>query len=100
MIPHKLSSKQIKLLAALASGAVLKSHRDLEGHKVYRLHPLRGPATVLAPHMVDPLKRHKLIESNKKFPAATYILTDKGKQTVEEMGNVQVRSLTARKFAS
>ncbi|MEZ4657133.1 MAG: hypothetical protein R2911_06145 [Caldilineaceae bacterium] len=95
----KLSTDQIDVLAALAVGAVLKSHRDLDGHKVYRLHPLQGSSLALSPHMVDPLKRHKLIESNMKFPAATYILTDKGRQFVEQQVQVPVNSLTARKFA-
>ena len=98
-MPLKLSAHQSDLLAALATGAVLKSHRDLDGHKVYRLHPLQGPAQLLTPHTVDALKRHALIASNQKFPAATYLLTDKGRQLIEQNACVAVSSLTARKFA-
>ena len=98
-MPLKLSANQADVLAALASGAGLKAHRDLDGHKVYRLHPLQGSAQLLPPHTVDPLKRHALIASNQKFPAATYLLTDKGRQLIEQSARVAVSSLTARKFA-
>lgn len=94
----KLTAEQKELLTALALGALLKAHRDLDGGKIYRLHPMQGAVTVLAPHIVDPLKRHQLIDSNKKFPAASYILTDKGRQVIEQTAHVQVNSLTSRRF--
>jgi hypothetical protein len=74
-----LTSAQIELLQAIADGLTLKSHRDLEGHKEYRLHALHGLATLVAWEDVEALQAAGLIDSNKKFPAATYWLTDSGR---------------------
>ena len=62
----------------MAGGWTLKSHRYLDGGKVYRLHPLDGPAATVRRATVELLQNHGLIDSNKKFPAATYWLTEKG----------------------
>lgn len=35
---------------------------------------------------VQALHERDLIDSNKKFPAATYLLTDKGKEIVTHLG--------------
>ena len=80
-----LSGSQKKLLFAIADGDFLKAHRDVEGRKIYKLHPLTGEAVTIAPGDVEALGDHKLIDSNKKFPAATFWLTEKGKETVEEL---------------
>lgn len=72
-----------QLLEVMAEGATLKSHRDVEGHKVYLLHRLEtGSPRPISSTIVETLYRQGLIESNQKFPAATYLLTDKGKKEV------------------
>jgi len=75
----RLSEAHKQLLSALARGSRLQDHRDLDGGKVYKLHALDDASEVLiAASSVAYLQRHKLIESNMKFPAATYLLTDRG----------------------
>jgi hypothetical protein len=74
-----MTAAQQHILSSLAHGATLKAHRTLDGEKVYKLHPLNGaPPEVLADALVDSLRQQKLIQSNLKFPAAVYLLTDKG----------------------
>jgi hypothetical protein len=73
-----LTPAQVELLQAVAHGLTLKSHRDLEGHKEYRLHTLNGQSTIVAWEDVEALQAAGLIDSNKKFPAATYWLTAGG----------------------
>lgn len=75
----QLSQAQKRVLVALLSGNSLKSHRYLDGTKIYQLHPLTGQAETLERSTVELLCRQGLIDSNKKFPAATYWLTEKGK---------------------
>jgi hypothetical protein len=74
-----LTPAQIELLQAIATGLTLKSHRDLEGRKEYRLHALAGPSTLLPWEDVEALQSAGLIDSNKKFPSATYWLTEAGR---------------------
>jgi hypothetical protein len=81
----KLTKSHQHILQALFNGATLKAHRYLDGSKIYQLHPLAGPAEIVSRASVDYLKAHKLIESNKKFPAATYLLTSKGKNVAGEL---------------
>jgi len=76
----RLSKTQTRVLLALADGCVLKSHRYLDGSKVYQLHPLDRPAETIRRTTVEHLFGHRLIDSNKKFPAATFWLTEKGKE--------------------
>lgn len=75
----KLSPECEGILTAMAAGAMLKSHRDIEGGKVYRLHRLVGPEEEVGATAVDFLRKSGLIRSNMKFPVATYLLTDKGR---------------------
>ena len=77
-----LSSIHKRILLAMANQCFLKSHRDIDGNKIYQLHPLEGPAETIAPQIVEALCDQGLIDSNKKFPAATYWLTEKGKAYV------------------
>jgi hypothetical protein len=79
----RLSEAHKRVLLALGGRCALKSHRDVEGGKVYRLHPLDGHAEAVARSTVEYLQGHGLIDSNKKFPAATYWLTEKGKVVAE-----------------
>jgi uncharacterized protein YjhX (UPF0386 family) len=76
----KLSKDEENVLRHLIKGDTLKSHRDIDGNKVYKLHPLNGPPALVDHKIVDRLKKQGLIGSNQKFPAATYLLTEKGKQ--------------------
>jgi len=70
---------QVDLLQAIANGLTLKSHRDLEGNKEYRLHTLDGRSRVVTWEDVEALQAAALIDSNKKFPSATYWLTTTGR---------------------
>ena len=76
----------------MATGDVLKVHRDIEGAKVYKLHPLDGSERVIATSTVEYLHDHGLIDSNKKFPAATFWLTDKGRLLVDKLSRITQRS--------
>ncbi len=66
------------ILRAMLDGATLKVHRTLDGKKTYTLHPLNGPDEIVDRAAIETLKRHGLIASNMKFPAATYVLTERG----------------------
>lgn len=94
----KLSDAQKELLRALMAGATLKSHRDLDGQKSYRLHPLQGQAQEVPDAVVAGLKRQHLIDSNQKFPAATYLLTEKGRGLAEGLAESSLKPLTARNY--
>lgn len=75
----RLSAPQRALLIALQAGDRLQVQRTLDGAKRYRLHARDDAAVVaIAATVVDGLLRAGLIESNMKFPAATFLLTDKG----------------------
>ena len=83
----RLNGEQRRILRALQSGCHLKVHRDLDGAKVYRLHcPACGEdggedaAELVAAGSVDALERHGYLQSNLKFPAATLLLTERGRQ--------------------
>lgn len=78
-----LAPAERRLLTAVAAGAVLKAHRDLEGGKAWRLHFTDGRPTETVPRrLVDDLAERGLIDSNKKFPAATFWLTEHGRQAL------------------
>jgi uncharacterized protein YjhX (UPF0386 family) len=77
-----LSPTQQRVLRALAGGQRLKSHRYLSGRKVFQLHPLDGPPLPIRRATVEALARLGLIDSNKKFPAAAYWLTERGRRAV------------------
>jgi hypothetical protein len=71
----------------MAGGWTLKAHRYLDGRKEYRLHSLEGEIEVVAPATVQSLAERGLIDSNKKFPAATFWLTDKGRAAIVAAAN-------------
>lgn len=75
---NRLTAPQQAVLAALLEGWTLKSHRTLDGQKIYRLHALNGEIVEVADGVVDSLVTAQLLQSNLKFPAATYLLTQKG----------------------
>ncbi len=76
------SSAEAHVLAAIAAGWTLKDHRYLDGRKEYRLHSLAGVVEPVAPEIVQALVEGGMIDSNKKFPAATFWLTDKGRSAL------------------
>ncbi len=78
----RLSGKQKQVLCALAEGRILKAHRHLDGTKVFLLHALDGPSEAVRGDVVAALEKRRLIDSNKKFPAATFLLTDAGRAAV------------------
>lgn len=71
---------QLRLLRTMAAGHVLKVHRTLDGVKTYRLHRLDGGEETVSARVVRGLERRGLIESNMKFPAATFLLTERGRR--------------------
>jgi len=75
---NRLTDPQQAVLAALLEGWTLKSHRTLDGQKTCRLHGLSGEIVEVKDGVVDGLAAAALIQSNQKFPAATYLLTDEG----------------------
>lgn len=82
-----------QLLEVMAEGAALKSHRDVEGHKIYLLHRLgAGSPSPISATVVETLYRQGLIESNQKFPVATYLLTDRGKKEVRPISLAPIAS--------
>jgi hypothetical protein len=76
----KPAKAEVSMLCALLHGVSLKSHRYLDGTKIYQLHPLDGPAEPVQKNMVDSLQKQGLITSNQKFPVATYSLTEQGRE--------------------
>ena len=78
------NSPELRVLRAIAGGWTLKAHRYLDGGKEYRLHPLQGPSETVAPNLVEALVDQGLIDSNKKFPAATFWLTATGQQAISQ----------------
>ena len=75
-----LSKAHHRILKAMAGEHFLKSHRDIEGNKSYQLHPLNGEPEQINPKIVEHLREHGYIDSNKKFPVATFWLTEKGQE--------------------
>ena len=84
------------ILQALINGATLKAHRYLDGAKVYKLHPLNGPAEPVERATVDYLKQQGFIKSNMKFPAATYLLTERGEKVATPVAEPETIPLSAR----
>jgi hypothetical protein len=84
----RLSDPQKYLLAAMAQGAQLKDRRDIEGNKSYILRNADGSDKPIAPADVETLVNAGLISSNKKFPVATYWLTEAGKRLPLELAGM------------
>lgn len=76
----QFTQHQCGLLKAIASGQRLKDHRDLEGGKVYRLYALDETSQTVDAADVAALVEAGMLSSNKKFPAATYWLTEQGQR--------------------
>ena len=96
----KLSPGEETVLRAVAQGGTLKTHRSMDGEKLSKLHPLSAPAFAVDPAVVDALKRRKLIRSNMKFPAATYLLTDRGRAVASGLGDGDSAPLGPHNYAN
>lgn len=94
-----LSDGHKHILKALAEGIVLKGHRDMEGEKVYKLHAMDGSEIEeVSSEVMEFLKEHKLIHSNMKFPAASFLLTEKGREIAEQIVGHDISALGADNF--
>jgi len=95
----RLGDAEKQVLAALVRGSRLRSHRYLDGAKVYRLHRLDDDAGDEVPAaVVDRLRDRGLIAGNMKFPAATYLLTAKGERIAASLTTSPLRPILARFF--
>lgn len=95
----RLSAPQRALLTALQAGDRLNVQRTLDGAKRYRLHARDDAAVVeIDATVVDSLLRAGLIESNMKFPAATFLLTDKGLAVVTAITGSKQTPIGPRNF--
>jgi hypothetical protein len=79
-----LPAPEAQLLRAMAAGSTLKVHRDMDGHKDFVLHPLKGAPEPVPAAVAVALVEAGLIDSNKKFPAATFWLTERGRAALAE----------------
>jgi predicted MarR family transcription regulator len=94
-----LGKAEQQVLAALVSGQHLKSHRYLDGRKVYALHDVANTQDIpVAATVVDHLRDLGLIAGNMKFPAATYLLTPAGERVAASLTQTPFRPLLARLF--
>ena len=88
-----------EVLRALVSGYELKSHRYLDGRKVYTLHDTATDATrPVHVATIDHLRERGLIIGNMKFPAATYMLTSEGARAAASLTASPLHPLLARLF--
>lgn len=95
----RFSAPQRALLIALQAGDRLQVQRTLDGAKVYRLHAHDGAdAHEVAGAIVDGLVRAGLLESNMKFPVATFLLTDKGRAAVKTITGSAQAPIGPRSF--
>jgi hypothetical protein len=95
----RLTAVQQQILAAMAGGATLKAHRTLDGAKRYQLHPLGSESGEEVPATaVTGLEKLRLLHSNQKFPAATFLLTDGGRQVAAALTGQEIKPLGARNF--
>ena len=95
-----LTATQIDVLTALIQGWSLRSHRDLEGSKRYELRSLANETKIVLHKTVTTLRRKRLIETNHKFPSATYLLTGHGNQLAKLLHDDPSQTpLTAQRFA-
>lgn len=93
-------NEQKYILCALGQGWTLKSHRYLDGTKVYRLHSPAGAWEVVAAGAVARLQQRRLLLTNHKFPAGTFLLTDKGRALAARLARQDVVALGAHNYIS
>lgn len=74
----RIHSADVDLIEKLSNGWTLKSHRFLDGQKQYKLYGFEGEEADIEWSQVQRLLRLKVISTNQKFPAATFLLTNQG----------------------
>jgi hypothetical protein len=95
----RLREDEKAVLAALVRGSRLRSHRHLDGTKLYRLHRLEDDAgEEVTVAVVKRLRDLGLIAGNMKFPAATYLLTAKGERVAASLTTSPLHPILARLF--
>lgn len=92
------TQSQRHILNALRQGWTLKSHRYLDGRKRYQLHSLQGERVDLVAADVDKLVTSGWIHSNQKFPAATFLLSERGRALCD--GEAAGNPLGSQRFSS
>ena len=94
-----IPTAQIDVLTCLLHGWSLRSHRDLEGNKRFELRSLSGGTQPVALDTVQKMRNKRLIETNHKFPSATFLLTGHGEKVAQKLCDGESnRPLTAKKF--
>ncbi len=83
-----LTDGQQQILIAVFQGAALRSQRDIEGGKIYELRGELEAQPIPRKTVLD-LRKKRLIETNHKFPSATFLLTSHGKQIAAQLTNGQ-----------
>ncbi len=94
----ELEPAQAALLTKLQQGAVLKVHRTVDGDKVHRLHQAGAPDQEIEPALVVALTDRDLLQSNMKFPAATFLLTDKGVAVARQLSGATGAPMGPRNY--
>lgn len=90
-----VDNAQKQVLSAMAQGNFLKSHRDLDGSKVFKLHTPSGQVEIIPSSLVHSLREKGWIDSNKKFPVATFWLTEAGRSLVRQLSLVSKKENAA-----
>ncbi len=80
---RKRTQSETAILTAILTGHTLRSHRDIDGNKYFYLHALDGTKEAVDGTAVHRLRQQRLIETNHKFPSATFLLTDHGRQRAQ-----------------
>ncbi len=97
----RLTAAHQALLLALIDGQTLKVHREVDGAKRYRLHPLDGaPPSEVDGRLVSELLDGRLLESNMKFPAAVFLLTPQGVRIAADLRPATSLPVGPRAFGS
>lgn len=95
------TARQQQILQAMYAGWTLKSHRYLDGQKHYQLHPLQGGNSVdVDAADVERMVARGWIQSNQKFPAATFLLSELGRSWCDDQTPVRQSPLGSQKFHS
>ncbi len=94
-----LTVEQQSVLVAVFTGAALRSHRDLEGNKRYALHRDEQEVGEIGRKTILSLRDKRLLETNHKFPSATFLLTTRGNKIAAQLSDsAGTNPLSARDF--
>jgi hypothetical protein len=95
----RLTPEQSRVLVALLHGSCLRVHRTPDGDKVFRLAaPDNACSEEIPGSVASALEQQGLVASNMKFPAATFLLTEKGQGLVTTWGDDAVLPLGPRNY--